>query len=111
MIAPVLDEIAKEQGENVKIARVDAESSLVLSARFGIRNIPTLLFFKVGEVKDAVVGFTSKADLNSRLGFCPTQSVPSAQASPEQRPPPGAGIVASTRPVSGSIFWMRSSAI
>jgi thioredoxin 1 len=67
MIAPVLDEIAKEQGENVKITRVDAENSLALSARFGIRNIPTLLFFKGGEVKDQVVGLTSKADLISRL--------------------------------------------
>src|SRR5208282_2350197 len=42
---------------------------------------------------------------------CPTHSVPSAHASPESPPPPGAGIVASTRPVLGSIFWMRSSAI
>ena len=67
MIAPVLDEIAKEQGENVKIARVNAETSLALTARFGIRNIPTLLFFKGGEVKDQVVGLTSKADLISRL--------------------------------------------
>ena len=46
-----------------------------------------------------------------RARYCPTQSVPSAQASPESPPPPGAGMVASTRPVSGSIFWMRSSAI
>ena len=67
MIAPVLDEIAKEQGENVKIARVDVDNSLALSNRFGIRNVPTLLFFQGGEVKDEVVGITSKADLISRL--------------------------------------------
>src|SRR5205085_846391 len=67
MIAPVLDEIAKEQGENVKIAKVDVDNSPTLSSRFGIRNIPTLLFFKGGEVKDQVVGLTSKADLISRL--------------------------------------------
>jgi thioredoxin 1 len=66
-IAPVLDEIAKEQGENVKIARVDVDNSLALSNRFGIRNVPTLLFFQGGEVKDEVVGITSKADLISRL--------------------------------------------
>jgi thioredoxin 1 len=57
MIAPVLDEIAK----------VDVDNSPTLSSRFGIRNIPTLLFFKEGEVKDQVVGLTSKADLISRL--------------------------------------------
>ena len=67
MIAPVLDEIAKEQGGNVKVAKVDVENSPTLSSRFGIRNVPTLLFFKGGEVKDQVVGHTSKADLISRL--------------------------------------------
>jgi thioredoxin len=67
MTAPVLDEIAKEQGENVRIGKIDVDSSPVISSRFGIRNIPTLLFFKRGEVKDQVVGVTSKADLVSRL--------------------------------------------
>jgi thioredoxin 1 len=67
MIAPVLDEIAKEQGEAVRVAKVDVDNSQALSNRFGIRNIPTLLFFKGGEVKDQVVGLTSKADLVSRL--------------------------------------------
>jgi thioredoxin 1 len=67
VIAPVLAEIAKEQGESVKIARVDVENSLILSARFGIRHVPTLLSFKSGKVKDQVVGLTSKADLISRL--------------------------------------------
>ena len=66
-IAPVLNEIAKEQGDVVKIAKVDVDNSPTLSSRFGIRNVPTLLFFKGGEVKDQVVGLTSKADLISRL--------------------------------------------
>ena len=68
MIAPVLDEIATEQGENVRVAKVDVDNNPALSNRFGIRNIPTLLIFKSGEVKDQVVGLTSKADLVSRLG-------------------------------------------
>ena len=67
MIAPVLDEIAKEQGENVRIGKIDVDSNPGISNRFGIQNIPTLLFFKGGEVKDQVVGSTSKADLVSRL--------------------------------------------
>jgi thioredoxin 1 len=66
-IAPVLDEIAKEQGGNLKIARVDVDNSPRFIARFGIRNIPTLAFFKDGEVKDQVVGLTAKAELISRL--------------------------------------------
>ena len=67
MIAPVLDEIAKGQGESVKIVKVDVDKSPNLTNRFGIRNVPTLLFFNGGEVKDKVVGVTSKADLISRL--------------------------------------------
>jgi thiol-disulfide isomerase/thioredoxin len=51
----------------VKIAKVDVDKSPNLTSRFGIRNIPTLLFFRGGEVKDKVVGLTSKADLISRL--------------------------------------------
>ena len=67
MIAPVSDEIAKEQGESVKIVKVDVDNSPSLSNRLRIRNVPTLLFFKGGEVKDQVVGVTSKAELISRL--------------------------------------------
>ena len=67
MIAPVLEEIAEEQAEAVRIVKVDVDNNPGLSNRFGIRNIPTLLFFKGGELKDQVVGLTSKADLISRL--------------------------------------------
>jgi len=67
MIAPVLEEIAEEQADAVRIVKVDVDNNPELSNRFGIRNIPTLLFFKGGEVKDQVVGLTSKADLVSRL--------------------------------------------
>jgi thioredoxin 1 len=67
MIAPVLEEIASEQGEKVRVAKVDVDNNPTLSNRFGIRNIPTLLIFKSGEVKDQVVGLTSKSDLVSRL--------------------------------------------
>jgi thioredoxin 1 len=67
MIAPVLDEIAKEQGDAVKIVKVDVDNNSALASRFNIRNIPTLLFFKDGEIKDNIVGLASKADLISRL--------------------------------------------
>ena len=67
MIAPMLDEIAEEQADAVRIVKVDVDNNPELSNRFGIQNIPTLLFFQCGEVKDHVVGLTSKADLISRL--------------------------------------------
>ena len=67
MVAPILEEIAEEHAEAVRIVKVDVDNNPELSNRFGIRNIPTLLVFKGGELKDQVVGLTSKADLISRL--------------------------------------------
>ena len=67
LIAPILEEIAEEQAEAVRIVKVDVDNNPELSNRFGIRNIPALLFFEGGELKDQVVGLTSKADLISRL--------------------------------------------
>jgi thioredoxin 1 len=67
LIAPMLDEIAEEQAEAVRIVKVDVDDNAELSNRFGIRNIPTLLLFKGGELKDQVVGLTGKADLISRI--------------------------------------------
>ena len=67
MIAPVLEEIAEKQADAVRIVKVDVDNNPGLSNRFRIRNIPTLLFFKGGELKDHVVGLASKADLISRL--------------------------------------------
>ena len=67
MLAPVLDEIAMEQGENLKVAKVDVDTSPRFIIRFGILNIPTLLFFKGGEVKDQLAGLATKAKVIFRL--------------------------------------------
>ena len=67
MIAPILDEIAKEKAGTVKIAKVNVDTNQSLSARYNVRAIPTLLFFKNGELKDQITGMTSKKDLLSRL--------------------------------------------
>ena len=67
MIAPVLDEIAKEKGSAVKVAKVNIDDNQSLSFRFNVRAIPTLLFFKNGQVVDQVTGMTSKKDLLSRV--------------------------------------------
>jgi len=67
MIAPIIDEIANEKGSAVKVGKVDVDQNQALAARFGIRAIPTLLFIKNGEVKDQVVGMTSKKDLLAKI--------------------------------------------
>jgi thioredoxin 1 len=67
MIAPILDEIAKEKAGTVKVGKVNVDENQNLSFKFNIRAIPTMLFFKNGQVRDQVTGMTSKKDLLGRL--------------------------------------------
>jgi thioredoxin 1 len=67
MIAPLLDEIAKEKGELVKVAKVNVDENQSLSFKYNIRAIPSLLFFKNGQLRDQVTGMTSKKDLLGRI--------------------------------------------
>ena len=66
-LAPLLDEIAKEKAGSVKIAKVNVDENQSLSMKYNVRAIPALLFFKNGQLRDQVVGMTSKKDLLGRL--------------------------------------------
>jgi thioredoxin 1 len=67
MIAPLLDEIAREKADTLKVAKVNVDDNQSLSFKYNIRAIPSLLFFKNGQVRDQVTGVTSKKDLLSRI--------------------------------------------
>jgi len=67
MIAPLLDEIAREKVDTIKVAKVNVDENQSLSFKYNIRAIPALLFFKNGQLRDQVTGVTSKKDLLSRL--------------------------------------------
>jgi thioredoxin 1 len=67
MIAPLLDEIAREKAGAVKVAKVNVDDNQSLSFKYNIRAIPALLFFKNGQLRDQVIGVMSKKDLLSRL--------------------------------------------
>ena len=67
MIAPILEEIAKEKAGLIKVAKVNVDNNQSLSARYHIRAIPTLLLFKDGQLRDQIMGMTSKKDLLNRL--------------------------------------------
>ncbi|XHR29121.1 MAG: thioredoxin [Chthoniobacteraceae bacterium] len=68
MIAPIIDEIAAEKTGTFKICKVDVDDNQAISARFGIRAIPTLLIFKNGDVKEQIVGgAVTKGDLLAKL--------------------------------------------
>jgi thioredoxin 1 len=66
-IAPVLEELAQEYGGRVTIAKVNVDEHPGLAARFQVRSIPTLLFFRDGRVVDQVVGAVPKAQIKKRL--------------------------------------------
>ena len=67
MVAPVVAELADEYGEKAVITKMDVDSNPGTSVKFGIRNIPTILFFKNGEVVDKQVGAVPKTILASKL--------------------------------------------
>lgn len=67
MIAPFMEEISREYEGRALVAKCDVDDSPGVSAKFGIRNIPTVLFFKNGEVANKQVGAVPKANFVSKL--------------------------------------------
>ena len=67
MVAPVLEEIANEQGEKVKIAKLDVDANPITAGRFGVRSIPTMILFKNGRETQRLVGYMPKERLLQQL--------------------------------------------
>ena len=67
MIAPMLDETAKEYGAKLQIAKMNVDENRDVPAKFGIRGIPTLMLFKDGQLAATKVGALSKSQLTSFL--------------------------------------------
>jgi thioredoxin len=66
-LSPVLDEIAAENPERFKIAKVDIDQNPGLASNFRVRSIPTLLFVKDGKLVDQQIGAISKKEIVKRL--------------------------------------------
>ena len=60
MVSPIIDELAQEYEGRVVIGKMDVDNNDEVVGQFGIRNIPTVLFLKNGEMVDKIVGATSK---------------------------------------------------
>jgi thioredoxin 1 len=67
MIAPILEEVAKDFGDKVTIAKLNVDENQQTAAKFGVRGIPTLMLFKDGQVKATKVGALSKSQLTEFL--------------------------------------------
>ncbi len=67
MIAPILDEIATEYQDKLKVCKLDIDANQATPPKYGIRGIPTLMLFKNGEVEATKVGAMSKSQLAAFL--------------------------------------------
>ncbi len=67
MVAPVIAELAKEYDGQITVGKCDVEENEELAAQFGIRNIPTILFIKGGQIVDKIVGAQSKAVMDEKF--------------------------------------------
>jgi len=67
MLAPIVAELAEKYDGRIVVGKCDVEEQDELAAEFGIRNIPTLLFFKDGQVVDRIVGAVSKATIEEKF--------------------------------------------
>ncbi|NLN75666.1 MAG: thioredoxin [Armatimonadetes bacterium] len=66
-LAPTIDEIANEYEGKIKVFKLDVQTEAALASKYGVSSIPTLLFFKGGEIADRIVGLRPKNDITGRI--------------------------------------------
>lgn len=67
MVAPIVEEIAKEYDGKIKVGKLDVDANPAVSMQYGIRSIPTLLIFKSGKVVDQIIGAVPKRNIVQKL--------------------------------------------
>ena len=67
MIGPIIEEVSEEYEDKVIVGKVDVDNNDEAAAKYGIRNIPTILFIKNGEIVDKVVGIIPKEPLIEKI--------------------------------------------
>lgn len=67
MVGPIIDELATEYEGKVLIGKVDVDSNDEIPGQFGVRNIPTVLFFKDGKMVDKIVGAVAKSTFEEKI--------------------------------------------
>lgn len=67
MLSPVIDKLASDYAGKAKICKVNVDNEAELSKRFGIRNIPTMIFLKDGEVKDQITGVKPEQEIRQKI--------------------------------------------
>lgn len=67
MIAPMIEEIAKEYEGKIKVGKLNIDDNQSLAQKYNIMGVPTLLFFKQGQVVDRVVGVAAKKNIENKI--------------------------------------------
>jgi len=67
MIGPIIEELSEDYKDQVVCTKLDVDSNPGVASKYGIRNIPTVLFFKGGEIVDKQVGAVPKSNLEAKL--------------------------------------------
>lgn len=67
MVAPIVEQLAKEFKDKVKIGKIDVDTNPKTATTYGIMSIPTLMFFKGGKIMDQVVGALSLSELKKKI--------------------------------------------
>ena len=68
MVAPIVEELAQEyQSKGLKVGKMDVDANPSVPSKYGIRSIPTILFFKGGELVDQVIGFVPRPHLEEKI--------------------------------------------
>ena len=67
MMSPIIDEIAEEMGEKIKVGKVNVDENMNLAEKFGIMSIPTIIIFKTGNIYKTFNGVTAKEEIIANL--------------------------------------------
>ena len=67
MVGPIIEELAEQYSGKVKVGKLDVDSNRVTAGRFNVRSIPSILYFKDGQMVDAVVGAYPKKFLEEKI--------------------------------------------
>ncbi|MBR5888035.1 MAG: thioredoxin [Akkermansia sp.] len=70
MISPIVDQVATEMAGVAKVGKINVDEAGELAIRYGVRNIPTLIFIKNGTEVDRITGATSKDNIIAKLKAC-----------------------------------------
>jgi thioredoxin 1 len=98
MVGPVLEEVANEQGDKIRVMKLDVDANPITAGRFGVRAIPTMIVFKNGREADRIVGYHPKPQLMNKLNPHLTMAASSAATTAT---PPVNGSPTSSTPNAG----------